>query len=115
MYIYTIYEVTMTEDVNLGEKITLTGFSDEDTATMVAVKKIVGNGVKKLMDEHEDFRHLSITLKKVHAHADGKGGKNEIHLKLDLGKIYTTEVVDFNLFAGLDAAFKKVSLESQKH
>lgn len=105
----------MAEDISLGDKIILSGFSDEDGSTMIAVKKIVGNYVKKIMDDHEDFQNLSVKSKKVHSHPgkDGKpeGGKYELHINANLGKAYASEVVDYNLFVGLDKAFKKVMAE----
>ena len=108
----------MAEETQLSEKVSLSGFADEDGLTMGSVNKMVSNYVSKLDSEFDDFRKLTITLKKVHSHPDGKGGqkggKNELHFKADLGKVYASEVVDFNLLVGLDAGFKKVLAECQK-
>lgn len=102
----------MAEEINLGEKITLKGFQEEEGSTMIVIKKMVGNYVKKIMDESNDLRRVSISLKKVHKHPDGTGkstgGKNEVHVKLEADKMHTSEVVDHNLFVALDKAFKKV-------
>ncbi|MFT4326757.1 MAG: hypothetical protein ACMXYK_04605 [Candidatus Woesearchaeota archaeon] len=105
--------VTVMEDkaIQLGETITLTGFGSEDGSTMVVVKKMVGNYVKKLADTIDGFQNIAITLKKIHQH-EGKGGKNEIHVRMNASKLYTSEVTEFNLFVGLDKCFKKIVAES---
>lgn len=103
----------MAEDINLGDKIVLKGFSDEEGSTMIIIKKMVGNYVKKIMDEIEGFNQASVTLKKVHSHKDESGnqvgGKNEIHIMIDAGKVKSVEVTEHNLFIGIDKAFKKIS------
>ena len=104
----------MAEEINLGEFITLKGFHDEDGSTMVIVRKMVGSYVKKIMDTIEDFQDITVTLKRIHGHEkDGKvvGGKTEVHIKLNAGKVYTTENTDFNLFVSLDKSFKKIIAE----
>lgn len=99
----------MADTIQLGDKISLAGFKDEDSSTMIVVKKMIGNHVKKIMEDMPNFQNIHITLKKVHQHPDGEGGKNEIHVKLTGDKVYATEVVDFNLFVGLDKALKKIA------
>jgi len=104
----------MTEEINLGEFITLKGFHEEDGSTMVAVKKIVGSYVKKIMDTLESFQDITVTLKRVHGHEkDGKivGGKYEIHIKVNAGKVFTAENTEHNLFVTLDKTFKKIIAE----
>jgi ribosome-associated translation inhibitor RaiA len=96
--------------ISLGEKINLSGFQDEESSTMVIIKKMVGNYVKKIAEGVDNFQDISVRLKKIHQH-EGKGGKSEVHVKLNTGKVYTSEVVDFNLFVALDKAFKKVMAE----
>jgi ribosome-associated translation inhibitor RaiA len=100
----------MTEDINLGEFITLKGFADEEGSTMVVVKKMVGSYVKKIMEDIESFQDATITLKRIHGHEkEGKvvGGKSEVHVKLSAGKVSAAEFTDFNIFVALDKAFKK--------
>lgn len=102
----------MAENINLGDKITLSGFSGEEGSTMIVVKKMVGNYVKRIMDElNHDFQGVGVSLKKIHQHPDGKGGKNEIHIKVNAGRVFTSEVIDFNLFVAIDKAFKKAIAE----
>lgn len=104
----------MTEDINLGDVITLKGFSEEEGSTMVVVKKMVGSYVKKIMDDLESFQDATVTLKRIHGHEeDGevKGGKSEVHVKLAAGRVYAAEFTDYNIFVALDKAFKKAIAE----
>lgn len=95
--------------IQLGDRISLSGFKEEDGSTMVVVRKMVGNHVKRLMEDVPNFQKIELTLKKVHRHPDGTGGKNEIHVKLIADNVHATEVTDFNLFVGLDKALRKVA------
>jgi hypothetical protein len=87
--------------------ITLKGFADIDAATMVKVKKQLGNFEQKELYNKE--AKLSLFLKKIHAH-EGKGGKAELHLKLDVGEMFNIEVVEFSVPEAVDAGLKKLSL-----
>ncbi len=51
--------------MELGGNITLQGFDAVDPATLIVVKKIVGNYTKRLTEKHEDFTglHLELTQK----------------------------------------------------
>jgi ribosome-associated translation inhibitor RaiA len=104
----------MKEDklIDLDKKISLIGFSDENDATMVIVKKMVDNHVRKVIDGTFKFQSIAVSMKKIHQHADSKGGKVEIHVKLnDGGKLYTASVVDFDLYVAIDSVFKKIATE----
>lgn len=57
---------SMEEDLHLGDKIVLSGFSDLDRSEMVVVKKVVGTYVKKFIEMDPDFQELSLHLKIVH-------------------------------------------------
>jgi len=109
-------EVIKEKTINLGEKIRISGFQSEEGSTMVIVKKMVGNYVKSIMDNHEEFQDITINLKKIHQHeekGESKGGKNEVHVKVNSGKIFTSEVTDFNLFVAIDKVFKKIISEME--
>lgn len=100
----------MTDDINLGEFITLKGFQEEDGSTLVVVKKMVGSYVKKIMEDLTDFQDAKVTLKRIHGYEKGgvvMGGKSEVHVKISAGKVYAAEFTDFNLFVALDKSFKK--------
>jgi hypothetical protein len=97
--------------MELGGNIQLTGFRDLDSATMVVVKKMVGNFVRHV-GTHDDFKNFHLTLKKVHQRE--KSELYELHAKLNADRLYTSEVVDRNLMVGLDAVMKKVE-RSMKH
>jgi hypothetical protein len=97
--------------IELGGNITLVGFKDEqlvDKAELVVVKKIVGSYTRKLSDSVSGFEGITITLKPVHNTAEGHP-KFELHAKaLINGNPCTAEVVDRNLFVGLDDVMKKL-------
>jgi S-adenosylmethionine synthetase len=95
---------TMT--LELGGNIQLTGFRDLDPATLIIVKKIVGNFVKHVSSTYSNFKGLNITLKSVHERE--KSEKYEIHAHLNTDTTYTAYVVERNLMVGLDSVLKKV-------
>ena len=99
------------EDVlELGGNIQLAGFKDMDGASMVVLKKIIGNYARKMSDISEKFESLHVTMKPVHK--TEKSEKYEIHVKLmSDGKPFVSEVTERNLFIAIDNALKKVVSE----
>lgn len=95
--------------LELGGNIQLTGFSETDPATLVIVKKMVGNFVKDMTQHNSGFRGLNVTLKGVHERE--KSEKYEIHAHLKTDQVYTASVVERNLLVGLDSVLKKVEKE----
>ena len=97
--------------IELGGNITLVGFKDEqlvDKAELVVVKKLVGSYTRKLSDSVSGFEGITITLKPIHNTAEGHP-KYELHAKALIdGKPCNAEVVDRNLFVGLDDVLKKL-------
>ena len=97
----------MDDNVQLGGNIQLSGFRDIDGASMVVLKKIIGNYARRLSELSEKFEKLHITMKQVHE--TEKSEKYEIHAKLtDNGKPFVSEVVERNLFIAVDNALKKI-------
>jgi len=93
----------MEDLIELGGKIQLTGFKDIDRNSMVVLKKIVGNYVRKFSTHCKKFESLQLHLKTVHA--------NQFQLNskvIDNGSAFTSEVTDRNLFFVLDKALKKI-------
>ncbi len=87
--------------LNLGSKIELSGFRDVDRSSMVIVKKIVGNYLKRYEELSQTIETLKIHLKVVHETEKSK--KFELHVKvIDNGKVHTSEHTDRNLFFTLD-------------
>lgn len=87
--------------LNLGSKIELSGFRDVDRSSMVIVKKIVGNYLKRYEELSQTIETLKIHLKVVHETEKSK--KFELHAKIiDNGKVQTAEHTDRNLFFTLD-------------
>ena len=97
--------------LELGGNIQLTGFRDLDPATLVIVKKMVGNFVKDMSAHNSGFRGLNMTLKTVHERE--KSEKYEIHAHLKIDNVYTAYVVERNLLVGLDSVLKKVEKEAR--
>jgi ribosome-associated translation inhibitor RaiA len=101
--------------IELGGNITLVGFREIDKSELVVAKKIVGSYARKFSDTVSDFEHLTITLKPVHKH-EGGGEKFELDAKAAIaGKLLVSEVVERNLFVGLDAVVSKVYLMAEKN
>lgn len=91
----------------LGGNITLVGFKAVDRAEMVVVKKIIGSYARKLSDTVPGFEGITLTLKVVHRTEGSE--KYELHAKARIkGSIIAAEVVERNLFVGLDDLLKKV-------
>lgn len=101
----------------LGGNITLVGFNDEnvvDKAELVVVKKMVGSYTRKLSDTVSGFESITVTLKPVHKTEEGHP-KYELHARVNIkGKPVAAEVVDRNLFVGLDDVLKKVMTLASK-
>lgn len=93
----------------LGGNIQLTGFRELDPATLIIVKKVVGNFVKHISTVAA-FQNLNITLKSVHEREKSEKYELHAHLKTD-NNIHTSYVVERNLLVGLDSVLKKVEKE----
>ena len=103
----------MDDSMQLGGNIELSGFKDIDGASMVVLKKIIGNHVRRMTELSDKFESLKVTMKPVHE--TEKSEKYEIHAQLmNDGKPIVSEVVERNLFIGLDSVLKKVLHESSK-
>ncbi|RME77592.1 hypothetical protein D6774_04000 [Candidatus Woesearchaeota archaeon] len=90
--------------IELGGNITLVGFSDLDDGSLIILKKMVGNSVRKIQDNSQNFEGFTLTCKNVHS-----DNKFELHAKLiDNGKVITSQVTDFNLFYTLDKVLKAI-------
>jgi hypothetical protein len=97
--------VIESDNIVLGGSIELVGFKDLDGGSMVVLKKMIGNHVRKMTDTAENFEKLTVTMKKV-----GSGSnKFEIQAKMmDNGRPVTSEITDFNLFFTLDKALSNI-------
>lgn len=99
--------------IQLGGNIELSGFKEIDGGSMVILKKMVGNYVKKMNDMTTQFEKLTLNMKKVHETEGSE--KFEVKAKLiDNGKTINSEVTDRNLFVTVDSVLNKVMNELQK-
>lgn len=98
---------TMDDVLELGGNIELLGFSGFDAASMVILKKIIGNYGKNLSGISSKFEKLSVAVK----FDDTDGTKRyEVHAKLmNDGKPFAAEVAEKNLFVAVDNALKKIA------
>ena len=96
--------------MQLGGNIDLSGFREIDSASMIVLKKIIGNHANRIAELAKKMEVLHITLKPVHERE--KSEKYEVHAKVvDGGKVYASETTDRNLFVAVDNVLKKVSNE----
>ena len=96
--------------MQLGGNIELSGFRDMDGATMVVLKKIIGNHARRMKELNDKYESLKITMKPVHE--TEKSEKYEIHAQLmAAGKPVVSEVTERNLFVAVDDALKKIISE----
>jgi ribosome-associated translation inhibitor RaiA len=99
--------------IELGGNITLVGFREIDYAEMIVVKKMIGNYVRKFSDK-APINNFTLTMKEIHKTSE-ESGKFELKAKIDLnGEIINSEVVDYNLFIGMDAIMKKLEAQILK-
>ncbi|MBT4351505.1 hypothetical protein HOD20_03175 [archaeon] len=93
--------------IELGGNITLVGFKDIDHASMLVLKKIIGNYVKKFSENHSDYERLKVTMKPIHKIEDNQ--KFEINTEATKGgKSHTCNITDKNLFFAIDSSLKKI-------
>ncbi len=92
--------------LELGGNITLSGFKEMDPATMIIVKKIVGNYVKGFSEVNDKFQRLTLTMKTVHEREKSEIYELKAHLTAD--KEYNTSIEERNLLIGVDSVLKKL-------
>ena len=94
--------------LQLGSFIELSGFRFVGGGEMIVVKKIVGNYVRRMEDMCKQFAGFKIKLKPLDQTGDTVK-KYEFHAQVvDGGNVYPAEVVERNLFVGIDAVCKKL-------
>jgi len=93
--------------IELGGNITLVGFKELGYAELVVVKKVAGNYARKISDKHP-FDNLKIVVKPIHKTTD-EVTKFELKAEISMnGKQYYADLVEFNIFIGLDKILKKL-------
>jgi ribosome-associated translation inhibitor RaiA len=101
------------DNIVLGGNIELSGFKEIDGSSLIVVKKIVGNYVKRISEKTPDFEKLHLVMKEVHKTPSSE--KFELHAKATVaGKVITAEVTELNLFVAVDVALKKLESEMSK-
>ena len=101
------------ETVALGGNIELVGFRDLDGASLVIVKKVVGNYARKISEVVRNVEKLKLSLKPVHKTESSQ--VNELHAQLIFaGKQLNASETDRNLFFAIDRVLKKIEAEASK-
>jgi hypothetical protein len=103
----------MDDDMELGGKISLSGFKEIKPAELIVIKKIIGGYARRFSDSLTNYESLHVYLKSVHKTPGSE--KYEIHGKLLFnGNIKVSEIVDRNLFVALDSVLKKLEMLSEQ-
>jgi hypothetical protein len=98
------------DNLVLGGNIELSGFREVDGSSMIVIKKIVGNYVKRISEQKPDFEKLHLVAKEIHKTENSE--KYELHAKAIIaGKTFTSEITEFNLFVAVDQVLKKLESE----
>lgn len=100
-------EASGPDTVELGGNIEISGFKDVDYASMIVVKKIIGNYVKRFSEQFNGFEHFKMTMKKVHE----TPGSEKYELKAEAvvdNKPTNAEITERNLFVAVDSVLKKI-------
>ncbi len=95
--------------IELGGNIKLKGFSELDAATLIVVKKIVGNYTKRLSNDHPDFMELILELSQP---IDNKFNISANFFK-KTGNI-SSEADGSNIFFALSGALEGVNSNRKK-
>ena len=97
----------VTDTIELGGHIELTGFSEVDKGKMVVLKKIIGNYARKFSEKSTNFEKLSLTVKIVHETEASKMYELQAHL-IDNGQQSNAELTERNIFVAVDSVLKKI-------
>jgi hypothetical protein len=87
--------------MELGGSIELKGFPEEDSGSLVIIKKIVGNFIRELSERQEDFESLTLVLSQKDPFLV------EGVLKLGKKQLKATGA-DTNVFFALDRTLKEL-------
>lgn len=104
----------MSEEIELGGKIFLSGFRELRRDEVTIAKKVIGSYARKFSDGLENYESLKIHLKPIHK-TNPDSEKYELHVQLiHNGNVVTSEVTDHNIFVCLDSALRKVEEQSMR-
>lgn len=93
------------EVINFGNSIRLSGFKALDGGSMLILKKMIGNYVRKLSDS-KNFEKLNLNLNSI---VENDSKKFEISAELvNGGKTYNSKVIDNNVFVAIGDVMKKL-------
>ena len=99
----------MEEIQQLGGNIELVGFREMDGGSMIILKKVIGSYARKFSDRLNGIDKLTIRMKKI--------GNSQFELNGLLakeGQQFNSEVIEYNLFVGMDKLLKKMESSALK-
>jgi len=103
----------MAELVKLGKSIELSGFNDLDPGSMLILRKMIGNRVRKISDISDNFENIRLVMKAVHS-TDG-GEKFEVKgLLNDNGQQHNADHVERNIFITVDKVLDRLENSIKK-
>jgi len=94
-------------EMRLGQQISLSGFRELDGGSILILKKIIGNHVKKFSDRSSDFQELKLVMKKIH----NTNGGDVFEIKgqvCDKGNIFSAEHCERNVFVTVNKVMSKL-------
>jgi len=94
--------------IELGGNIKLKGFSEIDNASLIVIKKIVGNYAKKLAEETEDFQNLILNLE--------SNNPKDFKISIEFQKTsenLNSEIQGENLFFTLSKALEAIKTKKE--
>ncbi len=95
--------------IELGGNIKLKGFTELDAATLIVVKKIVGNYTKRLSNNHPDFNELLLELNQQ----EDKMFNINANFSKKSGNV-SSEADGSNIFFALSKALEGVNSKSKE-
>jgi ribosome-associated translation inhibitor RaiA len=98
------------ENINLGNQIVLSGFNELDGGSMVILRKMIGNEVRKLSDRCEQFQELKLVMKKVHETKASQSYEVRGNI-IDNGRTFHSEFTDRNVFMTVSKVLEKLEHE----
>jgi hypothetical protein len=87
--------------IELGGNIKLEGFHNVDAASLIIIKKIVGNYAKKMQEQSPSFQELTLLMNQT-------SNAINIQAQLKAEKTSNAQVSEANLFFAVDKALAEL-------
>ncbi len=91
------------DSIVLGGNIVLNGFQQIDGASMIILKKLIGNHVRQISDKAKQFEKIELSIEHDNNIFSVKGTAH------DAGTPYAAQHEASNLFISVDQVLKKIN------